>query len=439
MRDDELNVLQRAPVACARAVDPAHLGNRVRRLEHSGRNDALGMWQRCIHRHDKQPNHDTDIASNHDNNLACSYDNDVDEHDGHLDNCEPAFLHDDDRRMHDGERALATWSLARLAEQTIVVPVEETDVASVAAQIADGAGGVILFGASAPTDLGTALGQLASGAPGGVVPFVMTDEEGGEVQRMANLVGSIPSARQMGTTMTPAQIRGLATGLAQRMLAAGVTMDLAPVLDVDGGQGPNDRDPDGTRSFSPDEKTAAADGLAFAAGLQAGGVVPVVKHFPGLGGATGNTDVTPASTPPWNTLQRDGLVPFENAVGVGVPAIMIANASVPGLTTLPASISPAVITGLLRDRLGYKGLVITDSLSAVALSAIGYSVPQATVAAIAAGADMVLFNADPSDVASVTNQTVAAVVAAVGVGTLDRAELVSAVTHILAVKKIDLC
>jgi beta-N-acetylhexosaminidase len=335
--------------------------------------------------------------------------------------------------------ALATWSLARLAEQTIVVPVDETDVASVAAQVAEGAGGVILFGASAPTDLGTALAELASGAPGGVAPFVMTDEEGGEVQRMANLVGSIPSARQMGATMTPDQIRELATGLAQRMLAAGVTMDLAPVLDVDGGQGPDDRDPDGTRSFSPDEKTAAADGLAFAAGLQAGGVVPVVKHFPGLGGATGNTDVTPASTPPWSTLQRVGLVPFVNAVDVGVPAIMIANASVPGLTKLPASISPAVITGLLRDRLGYKGLVITDSLSAVALSAIGYSVPQATVAAIAAGADMVLFNADPSDVASVTNQTVAALVAAVGAGTLERARLVSAVAHILAVKKIDPC
>ncbi len=262
---------------------------------------------------------------------------------------------------------LGTWSLERLAEQTVVVPVDETAVASVTSEVASGAGGVILFGASAPSNLGRALQQLDAAAPYGIAPFVMTDEEGGEVQRIANLVGSIPSARQMGATMTPAQIRELATHLARRMRATGVTMDLAPVLDVDGGQGPNDRDPDGTRSFSPHEAIAAADGLAFEAGLQAGGIVPVVKHFPGLGGATGNTDVAQASTPPFSTLKSVGLVPFEDALDAHVPAVMIANASIPGLTELPASISRAVITGLLRGQLGYQGLVITDSLSAVAL------------------------------------------------------------------------
>jgi beta-N-acetylhexosaminidase len=333
----------------------------------------------------------------------------------------------------------ATWSLTRLAEQTVVVPVDETDVASVTSEVSAGAGGVILFGASAPSDLGVALRKLVAFAPDNTAPFVMTDEEGGVIQRMANLVGWIPSARQMGVTMTPAQIRGLATGLAERMRAAGVTMDLAPVLDVDGGQGPDNRDPDGTRSFSADEKIAAADGLAFAAGLQAGGVVPVVKHFPGLGGATGNTDVMRASTPPWSTLRKVGLAPFEDAVGAHAPAVMIANASVPGLSDLPASISPTVITGLLRDSLGYQGLVITDSLSAVALSVIGYSVPEATVAALKAGADMVLFNADPAAVASLTGEIVSEVVSAVSSGSLDRARLVSAVTHVLTAKHIAMC
>ncbi len=306
-------------------------------------------------------------------------------------------------------------------------------------EVAAGAGGVILFGASAPSNLAVALQGLVASAPNGVAPFVMTDEEGGVVQRMANLVGSIPSARQMGATMTPAQIRQLATGLARRMLAAGVTMDLAPVLDVDGGQGPNDRDPDGMRSFSADEKTAAADGFAFAAGLQAGGVVPVVKHFPGLGGATGNTDVMPASTPSWSTLKRVGLVPFEDAIEAHVPAVMVANATIPGLTDRPASVSPAVITGLLRDQLGYQGLVITDSLSAVALSAAGYTVPRATVAALQAGADMVLYYADPPAVASLTSEIVSAVVVAVVAGELARSRLVSAVTHILTVKHVNLC
>jgi len=336
-------------------------------------------------------------------------------------------------------RVLSTWGVRRLAEQTVVVPVDEADVASVTSEVAAGVGGVILLGASAPSNLGAALHSLASSAPDGIAPFVMTDEEGGVVQRMANLVGSIPSARQMGASMTPAQIRLLATGLARRMRAAGVTMDLAPVLDVDGGQGPNDQDPDGTRSFSADEKIASADGLAFAAGLQAGGVVPVVKHFPGLGGATGNTDVTPASTPPWSTLKRVGLVPFENAIDARIPAVMVANASIPGLTRLPASVSPTAITGLLRNQLGYQGLVITDSLSAVALSAVGYSVPEATVAALESGADMVLFDADPGAVGSVTKEIVSAVASAVSAGKLGVPRLVSAVTHILKVKHVNLC
>ena len=334
---------------------------------------------------------------------------------------------------------LATWSVTRLAEQIVVIPVSETEVASVTAEVAAGAGGVILFGSVAPDDLGARLQHLAASAPGGIAPFVMTDEEGGVVQRMANLVGSIPSARQMGATMTPAQIRQLATTAARRMKAAGVTMDLAPVLDVDGGPGPNDRDPDGTRSFSVNVATAAADGSAFMAGLVAGGVVPVVKHFPGLGEATGNTDAAPASTQPWTTLEHAGLVPFQDAIGAGTPAVMIANAVVPGLTTLPASIAPNLITGVLRDQLGFQGLVMTDSLSAGALADIGYSVPNAVVAAVAAGADMVLFTAAASKVASVTSTTVAALVAAVATGTIDRARMVSAVAHILTAKHVDLC
>ncbi len=334
---------------------------------------------------------------------------------------------------------LTSWSLQRLAEQTVVVPVDESDVASVTAEVAAGAGGVILFGSSAPSNLGASLQSLDASAPDAIAPFVMTDEEGGVVQRMANLVGSIPSAREMGATMTPTEIRQLAETLAERMRGAGVTMDLAPVLDVDGGQGPNDQDPDGTRSFSPDEKTASADGLAFAAGLEAGGVVPVVKHFPGLGGATGNTDVMSASTPPWSTLQKVGLVPFEDALDAHVPAVMIANASVPGLTKLPASISPNVITGLLRDQLGFQGLVITDSLSALSLSDIGYSVPAATLAALQAGADMVLFDSDASTLAALTGRIVSAVVAAVDSGKLTRARLENAVAHILTVKHVEVC
>ena len=334
---------------------------------------------------------------------------------------------------------LATWTVIRLAEQTVVIPVDENNVMSVRSEVAAGAGGVILFGSSAPTNLGAQLQALAAVAPDGIKPFIMTDEEGGVVQRMANLVGPIPSARQMGATMTPAQIEQLALGLAQRMRAAGVTMDLAPVLDVDGGQGPNNFNADGTRSFSANVATASSDGVAFATGLRNGGIVPVVKHFPGLGGATGNTDVIPAATQSWSAVQSGGLRPFEAAIAAHVPAVMVANATVPGLTNQPASISPAVINGILRGQLGFQGLVMTDSLSAVALSASGYTVPRAAVAALGAGADMVLYNADPSTVAAVTSQTVSAIVSAVNAGTLSRAALETAAGRVLAAKGVDLC
>lgn len=337
------------------------------------------------------------------------------------------------------DTALASWSLSRLAAQTIVVPVDETDVAAVTPEVAAGVGGVILFGTRAPADLGQSLAQLSRAAPGGIAPFVMTDEEGGSVQRMANLVGSLPSARQMGATMTPAQIQARATEVGRRLLAAGVTMDLAPVADVDAGVGPNSTNPIGTRSFSGDEKTASADALAFATGLRAAGVVPVVKHFPGLGGVNANTDLNPAATQPWSVLQGNGLLPFVAAVRAGQPAIMVSNASVPGLTSLPASISRAVITDELRQRLGFTGLVVTDSLSAGALAKAGYPVPRAATSALVAGADLVLYGAAAKDVASVTAQTVAAVVAAVQSGQLPKTRLIDAVSHVLQAKHVAVC
>jgi beta-N-acetylhexosaminidase len=334
---------------------------------------------------------------------------------------------------------LETWSLPRLAAQTVTVPVDELNVGAIASEVAAGAGGVILFGTTAPANLGASVAQLVRMAPDGIAPFVMTDEEGGAIQRMANLVGTMPAAREMAATMTPEQIQSLALEVGRRMRAAGVTMDLAPVLDLDGGAGPSPSDADGTRSFSTKASDATADGLAFAAGLEEAGVIPVVKHFPGLGEATGNTDDKPAATQPWSILQEAGLLPFRAAIRAGIPVVMVTNASVPGLTRLPASISPTVITTVLRNQLGFSGLILTDALSAVALSAAGYSVPRASVDALKAGADMVVFNAKAPLVPALTSQIVQAIVAAVDSGELSRARLIDAVAHILAAKNVSLC
>lgn len=216
-------------------------------------------------------------------------------------------------------------------------------------------------------------------------------------------------------------------------------MDLAPVLDLDGRPGPSATNPDGTRSFSPHRRVATRAGLAFAAGLRSAGVVPVVKHFPGLGGATANTDVAPAATKPWSRLRHRGLLPFVAAVRAGIPAVMVANATVPGLSGTPASLSRAVVSRVLRHRLGFTGLVITDSLSAVAVSDAGIGVPRASVQALRVGADMVLFGAAPDQVGALTRRTVQAVVNAVRAGHLARHRLRDAALHVLRVKHVDLC
>lgn len=335
---------------------------------------------------------------------------------------------------------LARWSDARLAAQTLAAPADEGDLGAAGATVAAGIGGLVLFGSSAPDNLAAQLQAVERRAPGQVAPLVMTDEEGGAVQRMANLVGEVPAPRTLGATRSPAAIEQLAVGLGRRLRAAGVTMDLAPVADVDGGPGPSNRDPDGTRSFSAATAVAAADAVAFAQGLRSGGVIPVLKHFPGLGGASGNTDVMRASTLPWPEERAKGLPPFERAIAAGLPAIMVSNATVPGLSSLPASLSPAVVTGVLRHQLHFSGLVLTDSLSAVAIRAAGYPLPRAAVAALAAGDDLLLYGPLPvGELATATHQMLAGMVGAVRSGALQRSRLVAAAGRVLAAKGVALC
>lgn len=331
--------------------------------------------------------------------------------------------------------ALSGWSVARLAAETVAVPAEETDVAAARDEVAAGAGGVVLFGSWAPADLGAQLAGLRAAVPGGTGLWVMTDEEGGGIQRMANLVGSLPWPSYMGAYWSPARIRAEVYAVAARMAADGVNMDLAPVVDVDGRNvAPGSGDPDGWRSFSGSVPVVTADGSAFASGLEAGGVTPVLKHFPGLGGTTANSDDGPADTLPWSTLQRSGLPPFEAGVADGVPAVMVSNDVVPGLTTVPASLSAIAVSQVLQGQLHFRGLVITDSLSAKAIAAAGYSVPAAAVQALRAGADMVMFT-----IGSQFDQIVGAVVSAVAGGSLSRSRLTAAAAAVLGARHVPLC
>ena len=168
-------------------------------------------------------------------------------------------------------------------------------------------------------------------------------------------------------------------------------------------------------------------------------MIPVVKHFPGLGSANGNTDLRLAATRPWRLLKKNDLLPFQAAVDAGVPAVMVSNARIPGLTRLPASLAKPVVHRVLRHRLGFHGLVLPDSLTAGAVVAAGYDVAPAAVRALVVGDDMVLFNTTSGQLAATTRHIVDALVAAVRSGILSRDRLESAVGHVLSAKHVDLC
>lgn len=330
-------------------------------------------------------------------------------------------------------RLVDTWSLTRVARETVVVSAQASSLDSLRAGAVQGYGGFLLFGASAPAALPGTLASLRQLEPDHLRPMIMTDDEGGGVIRFANLVGHWPWAQTMGATMTPAQVTRQGRQVGAAMARAGLNVDLAPVADVDArAVWPGPANPDGLRSFGGSPARAAADVVAFATGLAQSGVLAVVKHYPGLGYATGNTDNAPAATQPWPVLERTALVPFRRAIASGVRAVMMSNASVPGLSTLPAGLSRVVVSQL-RHQMGFQGLIMTDALSAGAISARHLSVPQASVDALAAGVDQVM-NGNPSSPAlalQTASLTTAAIVTAVAAGSLTREELVRAAARVL--------
>jgi beta-N-acetylhexosaminidase len=232
-------------------------------------------------------------------------------------------------------------------------------------------------------------------------PLIAVDEEGGRVQHLRGIVGSIPSARTMAKTMTPAQVTAVARRHAEAMRALGFTMVFAPVLDL---QGPANNGI-GDRAFSADPAVVARYGSAFAEGFVQAGITPVLKHFPGHGNATGDSHYAGVSTPPLAELRARDIAPFAQVTRSMPVGVMTAHLNVPGADGLPASVSPAITDRVLRRELGFDGLVVTDSLS---MHPIRYHWNRARAAqlALGAGADLLLFD-DLPNVADIVTALVA--------------------------------
>jgi beta-N-acetylhexosaminidase len=242
------------------------------------------------------------------------------------------------------------------------------------------ASGAILFKENivSPQQLRTLTAALhKSGKAGGATPIVCTDQEGGVIR---NVTWAPPVAAQS------AQVPGRdAQAAAVALRTGGINVGLAPVADV-----PSVDDAAmGGREFSRDPARVVAATKAAVAGWLAGGVKPTVKHFPGLGGTTVNTD-RGSATIGGGAPTADDLAPFQAAIAAKVPIVMSSNAVYPRLDARHiAAQSPAILKTLLRDQLGFGGVVMTDSVEAAAVRATG-STEDVAVHSIRAGNDIVL-------------------------------------------------
>jgi beta-N-acetylhexosaminidase len=245
---------------------------------------------------------------------------------------------------------------------------------------------------------------------------VSIDEEGGDVTRLEAASGSsYPGNYALGLVDDPDLTREVAAAMAAELAAAGVNLNLAPVADVN----TNPSNPViGVRSFGAEPQLVARHVAAFVEGTQRQGVAACVKHFPGHGDTSVDSHL---DLPVVEGELETALVPFRAAIAAGVRAVMAGHLLVPALDEAPATLSPRLLAGLLRDELGFEGLVVTDALEMRAVAGT-VGVPEAAVRALAAGADLLCLGHDLHEDA--VDEVLDALVAAVGEGrlTLERLE-----------------
>ncbi|GAB3897403.1 hypothetical protein GCM10027612_53560 [Microbispora bryophytorum subsp. camponoti] len=216
---------------------------------------------------------------------------------------------------------------------------------------------------------------------------VAVDEEGGAVTRLEAATGSSwPGNLALGVAGDESLTRRVARQIGRMVAAAGITLDYAPVVDVNA----DPRNPViGVRSFGSDPEEVGRHGAAWIEGLQSAGVAACAKHFPGHGDTVTDSHLAlPAVPASREVIERRDLPPFRAAIAAGVRAVMCGHLLVPAVDALPATLSRAVLTGLLREELGFDGLVVTDAIEMRAVAAL-HEPGEIAVRALAAGADAI--------------------------------------------------
>ena len=261
--------------------------------------------------------------------------------------------------------------------------------------------------------------------------FLGVDEEGGTVSRVGSNpdmdVPSVGDMRSLGKQQDPAAVYAAGQDIGGGLHALGFNLDFAPVADV--AQGADSVI--GSRSFGPDAELCASLAGVIVKSLRAEGIVSCLKHFPGYGSATvDDHNGTSIVEKTLSELEACDLIPFQTIIASeeSVPFVMVSHLSYPNVTgsDTPADLSASIVTDILRDKLDYRNVIITDSHSMASITD-HYSAGEAAVKALAAGCDMILM---PSDLQAAFD----AVQAAVQDGTLSQQRIDESVLRILTVK-----
>ncbi len=302
-------------------------------------------------------------------------------------------------------------------------------------------GGVIYYGVSGNVENPTQVAGLsrdiqaeAAKTPRGVGLFVSVDQEGGPVARLRRGVTLFPSNMAVAATGKPKNARIAAEITSRELAALGINVNFAPVADVNVNPG---NPIIGIRSYGQDPARVAAFVAAAVRGYAANGMLCTPKHFPGHGDTAVDSHLgLPVVTHDAETFARVDLPPFKAAIAAGARAVMTAHVELPAVdpSNAPSTLSRPVLIGLLRQKMRFDGLIVTDSLGMGALAGTVGTV-EAAPRALAAGADVLLFGADKGHTPDQQRQAYARVLAAVRSGEVPPARLDESIGRILTVKK----
>ncbi len=292
-------------------------------------------------------------------------------------------------------------------------------------------GGIILYDPNMQTRAQVlALNQQLQDTAGRKLPlFISIDEEGGLVARMKDQLMPPRSEEAIGHTGNPQEARTSAIRTSQELRSLGFNLNFAPVADVGSGR---------ERSFSQSPAAVATFVDEAAAGYEQEHILYTLKHFPGIGKGIQDTHLDSVVVDaPLATLQKEDLLPFRQMIQTHDARnyfIMVTHVSYPALDSQhPASLSPAILTGLLRDELGYQGIIISDAMEMGALSR-HYSFEEMGVKAIQAGIDILLVAHNPDHERTVYQ----GVLQAVQNGTIPESRINASVKRIVKVKLLHL-